>query len=141
MIDLKDKEFLHQCMESFYFGYREFTAQPDRILAEQGLNRIHHRILYFIARNPGLAVNDLLDILQVSKQALHAPLKQLLAMELVTSSPSKADRRVRQLKLSKTGKTLEKQLSNVQMKKLVDAMQSCDAEAAEHWLNVMKALK
>ena len=75
MIDLKKEAYLRQCIEAFYFGYREFTAQPDRILEDRGLNRVHHRILYFIGRNPGIGVGALLDILQVSKQALHAPLR------------------------------------------------------------------
>ena len=52
MIDLKRQEELRASIEIFYFAYRAFTARPDRILKQRGLGRVHHRILYFVGRNP-----------------------------------------------------------------------------------------
>ena len=69
---------LRLAIEQFYFGYRAFTALPDRILSQRGLGRVHHRILYFVGRNPKISVNDLLGMLSVTKQALNAPLRQLI---------------------------------------------------------------
>ena len=77
-----DKRLL-QAMELLYFGYRAFTAGPDRILQDKGLGRVHHRILYFVGRNPGLNINELLSILDVSKQALNAPLRKLIGLGLI----------------------------------------------------------
>ena len=67
-----------------YFSYRAFTKEPDKLLAKRGLNRVHHRVLYFVGRNPGIAVNELLTILDVSKQALNQPMRQLLEMRLIS---------------------------------------------------------
>lgn len=39
-------------MEAFFFGYQAFTAKPDEMLAKRGLSRVHHRILFFIAKYP-----------------------------------------------------------------------------------------
>ena len=63
---------LRTAMELFYFGYRAFTAHPDRVLDQRGLGRVHHRILYFVGRNPDTSVNELLSVLGVTKQALNA---------------------------------------------------------------------
>ena len=70
MVDQLQDPRLQQAIELFYFAYRSFTAVPDQILQDKGLGRVHHRILYFVGRNPGLNINELLTILQVSKQAL-----------------------------------------------------------------------
>lgn len=67
-------------MEAFFFGYQAFTAKPDEMLAKRGLSRVHHRILFFIAKYPGLNMTELLGYLGVSKQALNMPLRQLIEM-------------------------------------------------------------
>ena len=77
MIDANRERELRLDVEALYFGYRAFTALPDRILAEQGLGRAHHRILYFVRREPGISIGDLLALLKVSKQARHRPLRHL----------------------------------------------------------------
>ena len=76
MLDQKNIDETRESIEAFYFAYRQFTAGPDKVLGRKGLNRVHHRILYFIGRKPGVGVGELLDTLQVSKQALNAPLRQ-----------------------------------------------------------------
>ena len=48
MIDQLKQEELLEAIELFYFSYRSFTAGPDQILQNQGLGRVHHRILYFV---------------------------------------------------------------------------------------------
>ena len=68
MIDQNNQAILNEALELFHFAFRAFTSGPDAILAEQGLQRVHHRILYFVGRNPAISVNALLRILGVSKQ-------------------------------------------------------------------------
>jgi DNA-binding MarR family transcriptional regulator len=129
---------LRQAVESFYFAYRAFTEQPDKILAARGLNRVHHRILYFVGREPGLNVARLLAILQVSKQALNTPLRQLLEMGLVIEGVDESDRRVKPLRLSGAGQKLEQQLTQTQTKQLSLAFKS--ASSSEDWFAVMQSL-
>jgi len=131
---------LHQAIEQFYFGYRAFTAPPDRILEQRGLGRVHHRILYFVGRNPQISVNALLALLDVSKQALNAPLRQLIEMRLVAIATAEYDRRVRQLTLSASGAKLEAQLTSTQMKLLQAAFDRAGSEAERGWLQVMRNL-
>jgi DNA-binding MarR family transcriptional regulator len=140
MLDPKRQAELRESIELFFFAYRAFTARPDRILGQRGLSRVHHRILYFVGRSPGIAINALLDILGVTKQALNAPLRQLLEMKLVAVRTAAHDRRFRQLTLTPDGARLEAQLTGTQMKQLgaVFAASGSDAEAA--WRAVMQRM-
>lgn len=131
---------LHQAIEHFYFGYRAFTAPPDRILDQRGLGRVHHRILYFVGRHPQISVNSLLSILNVSKQALNAPLRQLIEMHLVEINTAEHDRRVRQLSLTASGKKLEARLTGTQMKQLQAVFETVGENAAAGWHQVMGCL-
>ena len=142
MIDLPDRNpaSLYPAIEQFYFGYRCFTAQPDRILEQRGLSRVHHRILYFVGRNPQISVNALLAVLAVSKQALNAPLRQLVNMGLVAIAAAGHDRRVRQLTLTASGAKLESRLTATQMKQLRAAFAEAGAQAEAGWHRVMACL-
>lgn len=131
---------LHLAIERFYFGYRAFTAPPDRVLGQRGLGRVHHRILYFVGHNPQISVNALLDILGVSKQALHAPLRQLIEMGLVAMGTALHDRRVRQLTLTASGAKLEAQLTSTQIKLLQAAFAEAGEQAEAGWHRVMHSL-
>lgn len=134
------QEQLRLAIEQFYFGYRAFTALPDRILAQRGLGRVHHRILYFVGRRPGMSVNDLLAALSVSKQALHAPLRQLIEMRLVAMTTAAHDRRVRELALTPEGAALEAQLSGPQMQQLQSVFVEVGPAGEAGWHQVMRCL-
>jgi DNA-binding MarR family transcriptional regulator len=140
MVDSNDLAELRSAIELFYFGYRAFTARPDRILERRGLGRAHHRILYFVGRNPSIKINELLAILRVSKQALNGPLRQLIEMRLITSEVPPHDRRVRLLSLTGEGRRLEMQLTATQTRQLSAAFTAAGPEAASGWLSVMQQL-
>ena len=69
---------LNAAIELLHFSYRTMIGEPDRLLARRRLGRMHHRVLYFVARSPGASVGELTRTLGVSKQALNAPLRRLL---------------------------------------------------------------
>lgn len=131
---------LRLAIEQFYFGYRAFTSPPDRILEQRGLGCVHHRILYFVGRNAHISVNALLSLLNVSKQALNAPLRQLIEMRLVAMGTATHDRRVRELALTPAGAKLEAQLTGTQMKQLKAVFEKTGESAETGWLQVMRIL-
>lgn len=140
MVDPYNDQRMRQAMELFYFAYRSFTTMPDRILQDLGLGRVHHRILYFVGRNPGLNINELLQILSVSKQALNAPLRRLTELGLIDVETAQHDRRVKQLCLSKKGVKLEARLSRSQVEHLQRAFAHCGPEATDAWMQVMQEI-
>lgn len=127
-------------MEAFFLGYQAFTAKADEMLARRGLGRVHHRILFFIARYPGLSVKQLLSALGVSKQALNIPLRQLLEMQLVQSVTADDDKRKRLLGFTAEGAKLELALRREQAKLLRRVFDETGEAAVHGWLAVNQAL-
>jgi DNA-binding MarR family transcriptional regulator len=140
MLDLNREDELRRAIELFFFAYREFTDRPDRILERRGLGRVHHRILYFVGRNPEISVSGLLQVLAVSKQALNAPLRQLTEMNLIAVVAGAGDRRVKKLVLTDRGRSLEAELTGTQMRHLSDAFDKAGRISEGRWIGVMEAL-
>lgn len=131
---------LNQALELFHFAFRAFTAKPDQLLEARGLQRVHHRILYFVGRNPEIRVSGLLAILGVTKQALHAPLRQLIAMNLIQDSPDAMDKRGKCLALTNEGTKLEAALSGAQRKLLTQVFEQVGVDGETAWRGVMEQL-
>jgi DNA-binding MarR family transcriptional regulator len=136
----KRQQELNQALESMHFGFRAMVYQPDQRLAKLGLARVHHRLLYFIGRNPDCSINDLLQIMRITKQYLHKPLKKLLDLGYVKQETDVADRRIRRLRLSAKGRKLEFELSEVQRRRFGHIFKQAGPAAEKHWRQVMALL-
>jgi DNA-binding MarR family transcriptional regulator len=145
MVDVKSgpnplflrEEDLRQAMEMLFFAYRDFTAEPDQILAAYCFGRAHHRVLYFVGRNPAITVSELLDILGVTKQSLSRVLGQLIRDGFIVRRHSEQDQRKRLLELSNKGKALENALVEKQRLRIAKAYQKAGAEAVEGFRQVL----
>jgi DNA-binding MarR family transcriptional regulator len=133
-------EDLRKGIEAMFFAYRGFTADPDRILAEHGYGRAHHRALHFINRAPGTTVNNLLAILGVTKQSLNRVLRALVEDGLVERRIGAADRRERHLVLTDAGQKLETQLSIAQRARVRAAFTATGPEAVQGFRKVLEAM-
>ncbi|HUB94363.1 MAG TPA: MarR family transcriptional regulator [Stellaceae bacterium] len=135
-VNPRDEE-LRQAMELLYFAYRDFTAEPDAILARHGFGRAHHRVIYFVGRNPQMSVSDLLGILRITKQSLSRVLRQLVQQGFIVQRAGSADRRRRLLELTHKGVELERQLSETQRQLLAKAYREAGSAAVEGFRRVM----
>jgi len=133
-------EQLRQGIELMFFAYRAFTSDPDRILDERAYGRAHHRAIHFINRRPGLTVNELLDILRVTKQSLNRVLRQLVEDRLVQSHVGRDDRRQRNLFLTEAGRELEQELSASQRRRMRGAFSSAGPEAVHGFRKVLEQM-
>ncbi len=133
-------EQLRQGIEAMFFAYRGFTADPDRILADMAYGRAHHRALHFINRAPGTTVNNLLNILGVTKQSLNRVLRTLIEDGLVESRIGKSDRRERHLFLTPKGEALEQKLSDAQRVRMRMAFREAGPEAVAGFRKVLEAM-
>lgn len=127
-------------IELLYFGYSHLTRTIDAGLAEQGLGRAHHRALYFIARQPGLAVGDLLSLLAITKQALGRVLNELALRGLVETRTGDRDRRQRLLRLTAEGAALERALYVSLSARLAAAYSSAGQDAVGGFWAVLEGL-
>ncbi len=133
-------EQLRQGIEAMFFAYRGFTADPDRILADMAYGRAHHRAIHFINRAPGTTVNNLLNILGVTKQSLNRVLRTLIADGLVQSKVGRNDKRERHLFLTDEGRKLEQELSDAQRARLRLAFRTAGPEAVAGFRTVLEAM-
>lgn len=101
-------------VELFFFAYRDFVGDADRLLENYGFGRAHHRLLHFVHRRPGLTIAALLDILKITKQSLNRVLKQLLDAGFVEARAGAVDRRQRLLYLTPLGAKLARELAALQ---------------------------
>ena len=136
------EEELRQAMELLFFAYKDFTSEPDRLLERYGFGRAHHRVLYFVGRNPAITVSELLNILGITKQSLSRVLSQLLREDFVQQRHGVEDRRRRHLELTDKGAALERALFESQRGRISAAYHAAGAEAVagfrEVLLNIME---
>ncbi|HEV3176994.1 MAG TPA: MarR family transcriptional regulator [Stellaceae bacterium] len=131
------EEELRQGIELLFYAYRDFTAEPDAMLARYGFGRAHHRVIYFVGRYPQLTVTELLSILRITKQSLSRVLGQLVRQGFIVQKPGPRDRRQRLLELTPEGVELERQLSENQRRRVAKAYREAGAQAVEGFRNVM----
>ena len=133
-------EQLRQGIEAMFFAYRGFTSDPDRILAGMDYGRAHHRAIHFINRAPGTTVNNILNILGVTKQSLNRVLRRLIEDGLVESRVGTQDKRERHLYLTEEGQQLESRLSDAQRARMRAAYKDAGSEAVAGFRQVLEAM-
>jgi DNA-binding MarR family transcriptional regulator len=116
-------------VEFFFFAYRDFVAEADRLLEDFGVGRAHHRVLHFINRRPGLTVAALLEILKITKQSLNRVLKHLRDLGFVEARAGTSDRRQRQLFVTAKGAHLARELASLQSRRVSRALEALRPEA------------
>jgi DNA-binding MarR family transcriptional regulator len=131
---------LRKGIEAMFFAYRGFTADPDRILENYAYGRAHHRAIHFISRSPGTTVNNLLDILGVTKQSLNRVLRTLVEDGLVESRVGKRDKRERHLFLTGDGRRLEQDLSEAQRTRMRAAYRAAGPDAVQGFRKVLEEI-
>lgn len=111
-----------ELIELLYFGYRDFTSDPDARLAQLGFGRAHHRVVHFVGRNPGISVAELLEVLKITKQSLARVLRELVERDFIEQRTGDADRRRRLLFLTDAGAMLHRELMTPQMARIRQAI-------------------
>lgn len=127
-------------IELLFFAYRDFTSDPDQILADYGFGRAHHRILHFVNRRPGMTVAELLEVLKITKQSLARVLKQLIDAGHIVQRQGSRDRRQRRLYPTEDGRALALALAAPQSRRIARALEDAtpdDRAAVERFLKQM----
>src|SRR3954447_7218812 len=131
------EEEVRQGIELLFFAYRDFTAEPDAILAEYGFGRAHHRVVHFVGRHPQMTVGELLAILRITKQSLSRVLGQLVRQGFIAQRRGPDDRRQRLLELTDSGRELERRLSAPQRARVAAAYRAAGAGAVAGFREVL----
>ncbi len=135
-----DERELRRAIELLFFAYRDFTGDADRLLVRYGFGRAHHRVIYFVGRNPGINVGDLLAILKITKQSLARVLGELMRGGFIVQRADHDDRRRRRLYLTDEAVAMEQMLTECQFQRVRAALQSAGPDAARGFLSVLRAM-
>jgi len=120
---------MYDLIELFFFAYRDFVGDADRMLENYGFGRAHHRVLHFVSRAPGLTIAELLEILKITKQSLNRVLKELIAEGFIDSRAGAEDRRHRELYATAKGERLARDLAILQTRRFSSALDRVGPEA------------
>ena len=134
------KQDLRRGIELLFFAYRDFTGEADEILSELGLGRAHHRVIYFVGRQPDMTVSELLGILKITKQSLSRVLSHLIDTGYIRQTPGVRDKRQRLLALTDKGVALEAKLTEVQCRRFAAAYSARDGDAVDGFVKVLTSL-
>lgn len=136
-IPLAKLDPLDEVCELMFFGWKGAIRQADEYLASQGLSRVHHRIMYVIARRDGVTVGELHEMLGISKQALHRPMKQLLNEGFAVSVRSPTSHRHKIIRLTAKGKRTEAGASARERAIMSKAFEKVGKAGKTGWIEVM----
>jgi len=130
-----------ETIELLFFAYRDFVSDPDALLAKLGMGRAHHRVVYFVCRQPGMMVMDLLDILQITKQSLARVLKQLIEAGYIRQMAGARDRRERRLYPTLAGRELALALSEPQSRRISRALETLPPDGRSSVLAFLRDMR
>jgi len=131
---------MYDLIELFFFAYRDFVGDADRLLETYRFGRAHHRVLHFVSRQPGLTIAELLEILKITKQSLNRVLKELIAESFIDVRAGAQDRRRRQLHTTVKGARLARDLAHLQTRRFSKAMDSLGEGAREKAMAFLLAM-
>jgi DNA-binding MarR family transcriptional regulator len=122
---------MYDLIELFFFAYRDFVGDADRLLENFQFGRAHHRVLHFVSRAAGLTIAELLEILKITKQSLNRVLKELIVEGFIDSRAGAKDRRHRQLYATAKGERLARDLAQLQTRRFSAALELAGPGARE----------
>ena len=134
--DLSEQETV-ALIELLFFAYRDFVSDPDEILGQFGFGRAHHRVLHFVGRDAGMNVQQLLDILRITKQSLGRVLKELVDKGYVFQKEGDQDRRQRLIYLTEKGEALRQRLMLPQVNRIRRAVAQSAGATAQTYRNLL----
>ena len=132
---LNDKE-IRKIIELIFFSYRDFTAGPDQILEKLNFGRAHHRVIYFVGKKDKITIKELLGVLKITKQSLSRVLNQLVKEGFIVVSTG-SDKRTKNLSLTRSGLSLENELSTIQIKKIKNVINNFDQQDIDGFKKIL----
>lgn len=102
-------------------------------LKKYNLNKTQHRIIYSVSELNIVSIKEILNLLNISKQALNVNIRELMKQNLITEISSEKDKRIKILKLTKKGNELNNRINMEQTEKIHTLFSTSD----EDWETAM----
>ncbi|WP_439588041.1 MarR family winged helix-turn-helix transcriptional regulator [Hydrogenophaga sp.] len=125
---------------AFHLAFRNVVSGADQRLAEMGLGRSHHKILFHAARHDRCPISDIRDFIGVSRQALQRPLADLYRLGMIETVVAPENRRIHQLVLTAEGAVLEREVTALVRAHFEAVFGRLGNAHRLHWMATMEAL-
>jgi DNA-binding MarR family transcriptional regulator len=132
---------IDEAIVAFHHAYQAVIAEADELLAERGLARSHHKILYYAVRHAGCSVTDVRNFIGVSRQAMQRPLNDLHQRGLIELFVAPGNRRLHRVVLTREGADLERRVSGVMRHRFETAFSKVSKTARQNWFALMRAFE
>jgi len=127
-------------LDLLVFAHKSHLQRADDELDRLGLGRAHHRMLYFVARRPGMMTSELIDMLQITKQSAARVLSALTDKGYLRQAACEHDRRRRLLYLTPGGTALEERIAAELRQNMKRAYAEAGEEAVRGYWMMMQRL-
>jgi DNA-binding MarR family transcriptional regulator len=127
-------------LDLLVFAHKSHLQRADDELDTLGLGRAHHRMLYFVARRPGMMTSELIDMLQITKQSAARVLSALMDKGYLRQATCEHDRRRRLLYLTCEGAALEERIAAELRQNMKRAYSEAGEEAVHGYWVLMQRL-
>lgn len=139
-VDIEIVDPIDLALQRMYFAWKCVVGDSNALLAEYGLARAHHRILFVVARTDGITVGELLTVLGISAQGLQRPMATLKKKGMVIASRDPQQHRTKRLSLTDAGIALELLASEAQKVVFRRAFDAAGSDAERGWNAVMDGM-
>tara|TARA_B100002051_G_scaffold217546_1_gene210415 strand:+ start:260 stop:700 length:441 start_codon:yes stop_codon:yes gene_type:complete len=139
LLYLKDEQ-IKDCIKLLFYAYRETFSDPKEVLRKKSLGSAHYRTIYFIERNEGISVNELIIKLKITKQSLNRVLRDLKYSKIIKQIKDKRDTRRKLLYLDQIGKNYYDEIFETQKKRIFNALKNSNSESVLHFKEVLKKI-
>ena len=123
----------------FFVNMTLFADGAD-LLEKYGLSQTQFRVLAFANRYSGVTVGVLVDVMRVTHQNLHAPMRKLVDRGLLVMQIGAKDRRQRFLFPSDEGRHMCEEILKRQLRRIKAAYAAAGEDAVRGYLKVMRLL-
>lgn len=138
--DTVHPDAIDEAIVAFHLAFRNVVSGADEQLAELGLGRSHHKILFHAARHERCPISDIREFIGVSRQALQRPLADLYRLGMIETVVAPENRRVHQLVLTPEGAALEKRITALVRVHFETVFERLGPVHHQHWMATMLAL-
>tara|TARA_B110000967_G_scaffold101396_1_gene104054 strand:- start:2170 stop:2613 length:444 start_codon:yes stop_codon:yes gene_type:complete len=139
LLYLKDEQ-IKDFIQLLFYAYRETSADPKKILAENLFGPAHLRALNLIERNPGTNLGELMYQLKVTKQSLNRVLRDLLKSKMIKQIKDEEDTRKKNIFLDKDGKLFFDKVYSKQKKRIFNALKNSEPESVIKFKEVLNRI-
>lgn len=139
-LDLFQHDIIDGSLELLYFGLQGLTRKTSYSMAVHDLTKIHHLILFVVARRDGVVLSELCASFGMTPADLYRPVRRLRDIGFIATTRDPLRTRCKVMRITARGRQVESEASEAERKVMRDAFEHAGDAAASGWASVMTVI-